>query len=216
MAQTKSNLKTIRVITYFWIALLLSSIVSIALLMQLDQTIIAERNIYKDKLEMTTLGNLLAKKSDFLTSHARNFAVTSNPRSLMLYWNEINLNKQRDYAVIRLKQLSTKKDEIELLEKSKSYSDALTLTEVKSMKLVLDAHNVPENLMPQQVERYILPTQDKLLSPNNKILLAQEILFDQKYELDKKLIMDPIETFESKLISRTAEEFGWCPWLGYG
>lgn len=206
MSQNKSNFKTIKIITYFWIALFVFSLLSIALVMQLDKVFLTERGVNQDKIEMTSLGYILAQKSDHLTSEARNFAVTANPKHLMNYWDEINLNKKREYAVIRLKQLSANEDEITLLAQSKANSDALTLTEVKSMRLVLDAHNVPEKLMPTPVGHYILSTNENNMSPNQKILLAQKILFDDTYKQNKRLIMDPIETFEHKLQKRTFDD----------
>ena len=201
-----SNLKTIKIITYFWIGLFLFSIVCMALIIQLDKAISVERLVNKDKIEMTSLGYLLAQQSDFLTSEARNFAVTANPEHLMLYWDEVNLGKKRDYAVTRLRQLSHNSDEVSLLAESKSNSDALMLTETKSMRLVLDAHNVPDELMPDQVRRYTLTAEESELTPNQKILLAQAILFDNTYTRNKKAIMDPVDLFEEKLKTRTLQE----------
>ena len=201
-----NHLIVIKRITYFWVALLAFSIISLAINLQLNRTIATERLVHKDKLEMSSMGYLLAQKSDFLTSEARNCSVTANPEHLMLYWDEVDLHQKRDYAVRRLEQLSGNKSEIGLLALSKANSDALILTEIKSMRLVLDAHQVPEELMPMPVRRYILTADEKALTPNQKMLLAQKILFDDTYLQNKKRIMDPIKQFTERLAKRTLEE----------
>ena len=202
----KRHLVIIKRITYFWVALLVFSILSLALNLQLNRMITTERLVHKDKIEMSAMGYLLAEKSDFLTSQARNFSVTADPEHLMLYWDEVDLHQQRDYAVERLEQLSGEKSETALLAKSKANSDALILTEIKSMRLVLDAHQVPEELMPAPVRRYILTADEKALTPNQKMILAQHILFDDTYLQNKKSIMDPIDEFTTQLAKRTLEE----------
>ncbi|MEE3003550.1 MAG: hypothetical protein VX335_04285 [Pseudomonadota bacterium] len=202
----KSSVKnkfTLKLITYFWLGLLALSILSIFIVQKLDNAIQQERLTNKDKVEMVSLGYILANRSDFLTAEARNFAVTANPLHMMRYWDEVFVSKTRDYCVSRLKQLSANKNEIALLAKSKRNSDALILTEIRSMKLVLEAHNIPNELTPEPVRNYILPEYEKNLSANNKMLLAQKIMFNEQYYDDKKLIMDPIAIFEKQLNERT-------------
>ena len=200
------HLTIIKRITYFWVALLVFSIICLALNLQLNRTIASERFVHKDKIEMSAMGYLLAQRSDFLTSQARNFSVTANPKHLMLYWDEVNLHKKRDYAVTRLEQLSGDKSEVMLLAQSKANSDALILTEIKSMRLVLDAHQVPEELMPTPTRWYILTADEKALTPSQKMILAQNILFDETYLQNKKSIMDPIDKFTKQLAKRTLKE----------
>ncbi len=203
--QTKGK-GTLKLITFFWVGLLIFSLLNIFLIVKLNKNIDIEREVYTDKVEMVSLAYLLKSKSDFLTSEARNFAVTANPKHLMNYWDEVDVKRGRDFAVSRLEQLSAKKEEIALMELSKRNSDALVLTEMHSMKLVLDAYSVPIQLMPVHVQKYILPEYEKKMTSNEKLLLAQEILFNKKYYDDKKLIMGPATEFKNKLIARKNQE----------
>jgi len=200
------NKKTLKYITFFWLAMLIFSIMNIFVLSALNRAIESERNVLEDKVEMISLGYILTKKSDYLTAEARNFAVTANPKHLMNYWDEVLVRKNRDYVVNRLEQLSANKTEIALIEQSKRNSDALILSEMRSMKLVLDAYAVPEKLAPKPIQKYILPEYEKKLSANDKMLLAQHILFDQKYYDDKQLIMKPAEAFKERLKIRKNKE----------
>ena len=200
------NKKALKFITFFWLAMLIFSIMNIFIIRELSASIDSERHVLEDKVEMISLGYILTKKSDYLTAEARNFAVTANPKHLMNYWDEILVRKNRDYVVNRLEQLSANKAEIALIEQSKRNSDALVLLEMRSMKLVLDAYGVPEALMPQSIQKYILPEYEKQLSANEKMLLAQHILFDQKYYDEKERIKKPAAQFKELLKKRKNQE----------
>jgi nitrate reductase NapE component len=200
------NKKALKWITFFWLAMLIFSLINIFIVGALSESIESERQVLEDKVEMISLGYILTKKSDYLTAEARNFAVTANPKHLMNYWDEVLIRKNRDYVVTRLEQLSANKNEIALIEQSKRNSDALILSEMRSMKLVLDAYGVPEKLTPKPIQKYILPEYEKKLSANDKMLLAQHILFDQKYYDDKEMIRKPAAEFKERLKDRKNQE----------
>ena len=65
------------------------------------------------------------------------------------------------------------------------------------MRLVLDAHQVPEELMPMPVRRYILTADEKALTPNQKMLLAQKILFDDIIFKTKKALWILLQFYRS-------------------
>jgi hypothetical protein len=193
-------------ITYLWVILLLLTLFMSFLSFSIKTLIHAERTTRKDELMMIKMGVQLAKGSDFLTAQARRFAVTANPKALQAYWHEVNVLKNRDQAVQHLKRLSAKKEEIRLLEQSKENSDQLINTEARSMRLVMDAYHIAPNRMPLPIRSYLLSEKDNQLSGTDKILLAQLILFDDQYQHDKALIMDPIELFKATLEKRVRKE----------
>jgi methyl-accepting chemotaxis protein len=114
----------------------------------------------------------------------------------------VNVEKTREYTVYRLKQLSALPSEIKLLTQSKRNSDSLIFTEIRSMKLVLEAYHVPHYLQPSSIQKYELPQFEKNLSANDKLILAETIMFDEQYYIDKEKIMGPITTFNSQLQER--------------
>jgi len=203
---TKKTRNLLKFTTYIWVVLLLFNCLAVYLAFDLNNAIKLERKTRKKKFEMIQLGYMLANRSDFLTAEARNFAVTAQPKHLQEYWCEVNITKNRNYAVDRLREISANPEEIALLTQSKRNSDALIFTEIRSMKLVLDAYGVPASLTPSAVAQYSLPKKDKVLSANKKLLLAQKIMFDNKYYQDKDLIMQPISEFNRILKNRIARE----------
>ena len=142
-----------------------------------------------------------------MTAEARSFSVTADPTHLEAYWHEVDVYKHRDKAISLLKKLSDDPKEVSLLVKSKKNSDALILTEVRSMKLVLDAYHVPTSLLPSVVARYALSKQDAMKTPEQKIRLAQTIMFDKQYFMDKNKIMGPIIEFNKVLRIRAQQYY---------
>ena len=183
-----------------WSALFLLSIGSIIVLFQLSASLKKHDRLDTTEQEITTLGYQLKTVSNYLTSEARSFAVTAAPSHLINYWNEVNIQKRREKALQKLMLVDTHKDTSRLLILSKHNSDELINTELRSMFLILSAYNIPIDLFPQGVRTYQPTPSETKLSGSKKILLAQKILFDKKYQDEKFSIMNPINEFNHKII----------------
>tara|TARA_B100001093_G_C26842829_1_gene1021376 strand:+ start:1860 stop:2531 length:672 start_codon:yes stop_codon:yes gene_type:complete len=162
----------------------------------LNNFILEERVDYNKEIEFIEAGATLAKASDYLTSQARAFSVTGNPLYLENYWHEVNIDKRRDKAIQTLERLSSDSDLINLLTQSKRNSDVLIQTQLESMRTVLEAYQVPENLMPRPINTFKLSSTTQALSPEKKVFSAQSILYNKKYASDKQSIMVPLDTFK--------------------
>lgn len=167
---------------------------------------VTQVNAYANKIEIVTMGHLLAKTSDFLTSEIRSFSVNQDEQHLRRYWYEVDVAKQRDYAVAQLKSLGALDEEIALLAQSKQQSDALIDTETRAMRLILSAYGIEKDLMHPSIEAYRLSAADQQLTPTQKIAQAQAILFDQQYQIDKAKIMTPISKFLDNTRQRAESE----------
>jgi methyl-accepting chemotaxis protein len=163
-----------------------------------------ERQAMDNKIELVRLGYILGDASDFLTTSARKYVITLNPKYLKEYWHEINIAKRREMVLNRLTQLDTNRQELELLEKAKQNSDALLKTEIKGMKLILSALNVPLDAMPPEVRAYKLNPSETDLPAKEKVNLARKIMFDDNYSKYKTEVMQPIAKFQRKLRDRTS------------
>jgi len=118
----------------------------------------------------------------------------------------INVTRTRDKVISRLQELDSPKEELELLAKAKKYSDALVETERRSMRLVLEALGVDESDMVPEVASFKLSEGDQRLSREDKLLKAIEIMYDARYDSDKKNIMDPIAKFQRIMNQRLESE----------
>lgn len=172
----------------------------------MNSSIRAEQNAEKRRTEFKQLGIDLADASDYLTDEARKFAVTRKIIHLQRYWEEINVTKTRDKVISRLQELNSPKEELELLAKAKKYSDALVDTERRSMRLVMEALGAKESDMVPEVAAFKLSDEDQSLSTEDKLLKAIEIMYDARYDSDKKNIMDPIAKFQNIMNLRLESE----------
>jgi len=156
--------------------------------------------------ELKQLSLTMLDTSDYLTNEARKFAVTGELKHLKNYWDEVHVEQKRDKVIKRLRELKIKSKELDLLVLAKSNSDDLINTEIHSMRLVLEAQQLPKSVYPDEVSRYQLTQEEQLLNKEQKMQRAQMIMFDNQYELDKKSIIDPIKNFTLKVITRTNNE----------
>lgn len=166
----------------------------------------AERSGIAKTAELEALSYKLAGASDYLTSEVQKFAVTLDPVHLRNYWMEVNVTQTREKVINRLKELNIPPEEFNLLNKAKNNSDDLVNTETRAMKLILCVYNVPEDQMEQPVREYQLTNDDRLLSDNGKVNLAREILYNSRYEMQKKKIMQPISGYAKKMSARVQKE----------
>jgi len=197
----QSTLSAIILAIFFFIAVML-----IWSILYMNSCIRAEQNAERRRTEFKQLGIDLADASDYLTDEARKFAVTRKIVHLERYWEEINVTRTRDKVISRLQELDSPKEELELLAKAKKYSDALVETERRSMRLVLEALGVDESDMVPEVASFKLSEGDQRLSREDKLLKAIEIMYDARYDSDKKNIMDPIAKFQRIMNQRLESE----------
>jgi signal transduction histidine kinase/CheY-like chemotaxis protein/HPt (histidine-containing phosphotransfer) domain-containing protein len=197
----QSTLSALLLGIFLFIALLLGgSVIYMNISIQDEQT--AE----KRRTEFKQLGINLAAASDYLTDEARKYAVTTEAIHMYKYWEEINQTKTRDYVIARLGELNSPSAEMELLAEAKKNSDALVETEKESMRLVLEAQGADESEMPPEVANFQLNEKDKKLSVDEKLARARDIMFDNKYDLDKRGIMQPIAQFQDIMNARLEAE----------
>ena len=197
----QSTINIIAVMAFLLIALLLGSCVYFALLaIQEEHQAVARQSEFKQ------LGIDLAKASDSLTDEARKFAVTSDMEHLQNYWNEIDVTKTRDQVLNRLKELEAPAEEFEQLDLAKRMSDALVAIETRAMRLVLEAQGVPKSSIHPAVAAIQLSAEDNQLRAEDKMKLALRMMFDDQYEANKRVIMEPIAQFQNLMNARAARE----------
>ena len=187
-----------------WSFILLLAITSIFFLRNLHKKIEKER---AGKMALSTLlelGYKINQFDDYLTSEARNFAVTANLEHLQNYWEEVLIRKNRDNAIESLKKNNLTNNNSQLLIEAKQNSDILIQTEAKSMKLVMLANQMPPKIFPQYILNLKLSSSDKSLTPTEKVRMAQNILFDKNYYNAKMQVTSPIKKFR-KILKQHSE-----------
>lgn len=186
---------------FFLIAILLGGSI-----LYMSRSIKAEQTAEQRRTEFKQLGMDLADASDYLTDEARKYAVTKDITHLNKYWEEINVTRTRDYVIDRLGELDSPPAEKALLAEAKKHSDDLVETERHSMRLVLEGLGEPEANMIPEVAGYHLTGEELRLSSEEKFAKAREIMFDAKYDEDKRSIMSPIDQFQQVMNARLEAE----------
>jgi signal transduction histidine kinase/CheY-like chemotaxis protein len=197
----QSTISAIMLGIFLFIAMLLG-----ASIFYMNAGIKAERLAEQRRTEFKQLGINLADASDYLTDEARKYAVTQDISHLQKYWEEINQTRTRDNVIARLQELNSPQEELALLNEAKRNSDTLVTTERHSMRLVLEAQGVPESEMTTEVASYRLNVEDKQRTGPEKLAKAQDIMFDEQYDADKRSIMSPIATFQTIMNDRLEAE----------
>ncbi len=158
-------------------AISLSAMTGISLLLA-DASLDAERQATRRQAEFKQLGIDLANASDYLTNEARRYTIFGQKVHYDNYWREVKETQTRDRVVNRLKELGAPKDELDLIEKAKANSDALIKTEAEAMAAV---------------ERGDLDR-------------ARTLMFDDNYDRNKAVIMQPLSEFQTKMNGRASGE----------
>ncbi len=184
----------------------LISVLLIGSIVYMRSSIESEQEAERRRMEFKQLGMDLADASDYLTDEARKYAITTDILHLQRYWEEINDTQTRDKVILKVKELESPEEELELLANAKQHSDALVNTERRSMRLVLEALKVPEKDMVPEVASFGLEPEDRKLGDAEKLNKAREIMFDSQYDADKKDIMDPIAKFQEVMNARLENE----------
>lgn len=197
----QSTISALMLGIFFFISILLGSSI-----LFMSSSLKDEQNAEKRRTDFKQLGIDLANASDYLTNEARKYAVTRDEIHMNKYWKEINVTKTRDNVISRLGELNSPSEEMALLAKAKKNSDALVETERRSMRLVLDALRVSEEKMPFEVASFHLSAEDQKLSTEDKLAKARDIMFDEKYDIDKRSIMNPIAKFQQIMNARLEAE----------
>jgi len=171
-----------------------------------SQVVDSLQESYEQRREYVRLGQQMANASDYLTRQARLFVSTGDQEHLQNYWREVNEVRRREQAVSTLREDGISEQELNYLEQAKKESDALVETEVQSMRLVLEAQDVPESEMPKPVANAPLSEANQSLSADEKRAEARRLMFGEAYGEAKSQIIEPTEAFREAIVARANEE----------
>ncbi|MDA8561479.1 PAS domain S-box protein, partial [Nitrospinae bacterium] len=138
---------------------------------QLNISIDRKDGALRHQAELSFLGDLLAKGSDYLTAEVRSYVQFGNKVHYDNFWREVNKARSRDMVVEKLKSLKVFPENLKYIEIAKEYSDNLIKTEKEAMNEV-EAGNYRA---------------------------ARELVFGEYYAEQKKLIMENIENFQGAI-----------------
>ncbi|EDN68812.1 conserved hypothetical protein, secreted [Beggiatoa sp. PS] len=190
MTIKQSTINRIAMIAFLLIAFLLGSCVYFV-----DQTIQTYHQTVEQQAELKQQGIELATTVNYLIEEARKFAMTGNLKHHQNYWQESEVTQTADKVLTHLKALNIPSEEFNLLKLAKQNSDTLVAIEMRSMRLVSEAQNIPKSLIHPIIIDWPLNPEDIALSAEEKMKVAREILFDAQYEESKKASWNQLPNF---------------------
>ncbi|GAA3410731.1 methyl-accepting chemotaxis protein [Paenibacillus hodogayensis] len=157
---------------------ILLSVLNGVTILKLQSSVALERSAVNKQAVFKQLGIDLANASDYLTNEARAYAQFGDKVYYGNYWKEVNETKTRDHVVAKLTELGATKEELDLIAKAKQDSDALVKTEDAAMKAV----------------------------ESKDFNRARQLMFDNNYDANKKVIMESLQQFQQKMNTRAEHE----------
>ena len=188
---------------------------------------------YNEQISEQSMAARLKESSDYLTNEVRLYAVTGEAEHFRNYWNEAEVERNREAVIAELEALSLPNEEKRCLERAKYFSDILMHIEISSLRLKLESidadldnvfgayydseaqngssaeasdENSPASMESwiQYVLQYPLES-DYDCAPEEKTDMAVRILYESPYMAYKKLIDSNIAKFREKMDRRLEE-----------
>lgn len=160
-----------------------------------------EIRVERSKTYCENVSREILDTSDYMTNEMRCFVVTQNTAYLKAYLKERYENCTYAKAIETLEQEDLTKHEQEALEEIKRNSTLTMNDEIRAIRLIMEAKDISCEV-PEDVKDYVLNVEDAAMSDEEKILKAQEVLFNGDYTFEKETIRQEIESFQSVLKER--------------
>ncbi|WP_052085851.1 methyl-accepting chemotaxis protein [Clostridium sp. HMP27] len=137
-----------------------------------------EQAIQSKRMELKDLGSKFGDATDYLSSEARSYVQFGEKEHYDNYMRELNQTKSMENAKENLIKLDIPKEQLSLLEKAKTSSDALRQIEQEAVKAVAQ-------------------------KDFNK---ARQLMFDSNYDTESNALTDALTRFENSIDDKSAKE----------
>lgn len=137
-----------------------------------------EQAIQSKRMELKDLGSKFGDATDYLSSEARSYVQFGEKEHYDNYMRELNQTKSMENAKENLIKLDIPEEQLSLLEKAKTSSDALRQIEQEAVKAVAQ-------------------------KDFNK---ARQLMFDSNYDTESNALTDALTRFENSIDDKSAKE----------
>ena len=141
-------------------------------------------------MDLEEAASSLLSASDYLTEEARCYVVLGDREHLNNYFTEAEVTKRRDEAIKIMEERVPDSAALYALKLAMNASMSLMNREYYSMMLVLSAQGDTD--IPKAMQDVTLSTEDAALSPDEKMHLAQKMMHDKDYYLQKNVIRNDL------------------------
>lgn len=190
----QKNIKGIRIQTANIVMIIASCILYVLLI---SATVHVSReydnmhNSMERYIECEESDALLTAGSAHLTEQARLYAVTMDPKYMAEYFKEVNETRRREQALEGLRRSHDGEEAYAFLVAALENSNALMEREVYAMRLVAEAEG--ETNIPPEVRSVEVEQADLLLSREEMMEKARELVFGGEYQASQSSILANVE-----------------------
>lgn len=202
--QQKKNVKGIRIQTISYIMIAASCIFYVLIL---SITIQVSRNYDSLTQNITTYtvcsqdADSLETASDYLTEQVRLYVMTTDPKYMNAYIEELYHTKRREHALEDLQVNNISEESLSYLQQALDESNELTITELYAMRMVGEASGYTSDAFPDSLKSISLSDEDAVLSADAKLQKAQTLVFNADYLYAKERIRSDISSCLDSIVS---------------
>ena len=140
----------------------------------------------RDYIQMEQAANDLMSASDYLTEEVQCFTVIGDRIHMENYFTEADVTRRREHAIQVMEEAIPDSPALADLKAGMAESLSLMDREYYAMRLMLDAAGDTD--VPEALKQAALSDEDRALTPEEKILLAQRMTHDAGYYAQKNRI----------------------------
>lgn len=141
--------------------------------------------------------------SKYLTQQSRMAANTGEISYVNNYFNEVNVDRNREEGLTQLEADFKGSDVVETIQTAIDHSNELCVTEYYAMRLTLEAYSIDRSLWPDELSAVELSAEDAQLSADDMRKRAVTLLSDDAYEQTRSEILDSVERSGELLLQKT-------------
>ncbi len=145
---------------------------------------------------------LVADGSNYLTEQVRLYTISMDTQYVKNYFVEVYDTKRRDTVLERLETYHVDEKTYDFLLNALDRSNKLMEQEIYSIKLISVSQKQDMKEFPD-VEKVSLKPEDKLLSEEEMIEKARELVFSYEYQESKEHILTNVSSFLDKIVDDT-------------
>ena len=134
----------------------------------------------------------LMEASDYLTEMVQRFTLEGNTQYLDDYFEEVFVSRRREESITSMSEGDTEKGLVTQLQEAMAESTSLSYREYYAMKLVIEAREIRD--YPDTLRGVELKEEDTLLSADEKMSLAREMVMGTEYYEHKESIRNKLRS----------------------
>ena len=146
--------------------------------------------------------------SNYLTEQVRLYTITGERKYLDNYFEEATVTCHRENALAALAEGFDGTHAFDALKAALDCSQELMQTEYQAMRLTLEARAEAPDTWPEVLQGVTLSPADAALAPQEKLLRAQQLVYDDNYQSARITITAQVSECMDSLITLAKNQLG--------